>query len=431
VAADRRVVVLLGLSAVLYVALRVLAFQRGVATGGDTQSYDDASHLPLFSVAFLAGQRALFTPLVWKILRNHEAIVLFQLAFSIVSWSTLAFGIAAMVRSRWVKLLALWLVFGLSLSTPITEWDHYLLSDSLSISLLALLAGIALLMLQRPTWIGLGTAIVVALAWTMTRDTNAYAAVVIAIALALVLVFRRHAIVGAALAATVAVFGVSVADAAHGHRADPPIRDTIWLRLQADNPSGFQWIYWNWNGLYGSKTPGVYRTYLLHHPLYTLGQPLESAKTSATFSSPDRLTALYTPQLAGYDSESVRGTHPHYYRWRIPRSVQNVFWPHRPGRLGLELLVVLAIALVAIALRRGRDWRFAVALVVILAVYPQLVVVWHFSGQEVDRHALTPATEVRIGMALMLAIAVDVIACALAAREQPANSQETARSATP
>jgi hypothetical protein len=105
----------------------------------------------------------------------------------------------------------------------------------------------------------------------------------------------------------------------------------------------------------------------------------------------------------------VRGSKPHFYRWRIPTAVQDVFWPHHPGSLGIELLVALALALAVLALRAGRDWRFAAALVLLLAVYPQLVVVWNLSGQEVDRHALTPATELKIALLLALVVSIDAL----------------------
>jgi hypothetical protein len=143
--------------------------------------------------------------------------------------------------------------------------------------------------------------------------------------------------------------------------------------------------------------------------VYTLTGPLQSAKTAALFSSSDRLTALYTPQVGGYDSETVRGTKPHFYRWRIPTAVQNLFWPHHPRSLGIQLLVVSLLALTALAVGAGRDWRLAVALVVLLAVYPQMVMTWNVSGQEVDRHALTAATELKIAMLLALAVSIDAL----------------------
>jgi hypothetical protein len=83
-----------------------------------------------------------------------------------------------------------------------------------------------------------------------------------------------------------------------------------------------------------------------------------------------------------------------------------VLFPLRPVQLGLELLLVLAAS--AFAVRRGGlSPPAVVGFVALLSAYPQLVVVWNVSGQEIDRHALVPALVVRLGGILLAAFALD------------------------
>jgi hypothetical protein len=104
--------------------------------------------------------------------------------------------------------------------------------------------------------------------------------------------------------------------------------------------------------------------------------------------------------VTGYDAGG--------YRLRIPSALQRLFWPARPIWLGIELLVILAAAAVAFV-RRGFDRLLVVPAVALLAAYPQILAVWHFSGQEVDRHALVAALVVRIALILIATLAVDAL----------------------
>src|SRR6476646_1201271 len=241
----------------------------------------------------------------------------------------------------------------------------------------------------------------------MTRDTNAYAALVaapaIAVASALSVFHKRHRLLVAALAGTVLIFAVTYVDARHGGRDDGPIRDAVNIRLPHDDPAALVWMQANgYTGLWAVNTPSVYRSFLLHHQWWTATQVFRDRPTFATYSSPGRLHALYTPAV-----EDPRAPAVHY---RIPRVVQRVFWPSRPAWLGIEVLVVLALAVASGLVLQWRDPRLWVATATLLAVYPQLLVAWHGSGQEIDRHALGHAVQLRIAALLVVALSVERIA---------------------
>ena len=402
-----------------YVLLRVFAFHNQAQTLGDTATYEAAEHIPTFDIDFLAGGRSFFVPLVWKAIEGH--IVVGQLVISIAAWLLLALALAASLRPRLAKAIALWLVFGLSLCNPITQWDYALMSESISLSLLALVVAGTLFAVQRPFWLSLALVLLAGFAWAMTRDTNAYAALVAApaLAIALAVFHRRRNLLVAALAGTLLIFAVTYVDARHGGRDDGPIRDAVHLRLPHDNPAALVWMQAHgYTGLWGANTPSVYRSFLLHHPWWTATQVFRDRPTYATYSSPGRLHALYTPAV-----EDRRAPASHY---RIPRLVQRVFWPSRPAWLGVELLVVLTLAVASGLVLQWRDPRLWVAVATLLAVYPQLLVAWHGSGQEIDRHALGAAVQLRIAALLVVALSVERLAL-VGFRPAPASARRAGR----
>jgi hypothetical protein len=77
-----------------------------------------------------------------------------------------------------------------------------------------------------------------------------------------------------------------------------------------------------------------------------------------------------------------------------------------PKPLWVLVGLVAALVLAVLAFRRGsRDPAWLVPLVLVLAAYPQVVVIWNVDAYEDDRHALGPALEVRLAIALALLFA--------------------------
>jgi hypothetical protein len=256
---------------------------------------------------------------------------------------------------------------------------------------------------RRPTWPALTATLVVGLLWVFARDSDAYAAPVVAVALAVVLVrSRSRALPAAALAGTVAIFAASLISSGIGHRADNPVQYVVSTRMPQDRPSALTWMRAHgYTTAMAPNTTSVFRHYLVVHPWFTLTDVFESRPTYAPWPASDnRLTALYTPHVEKYE----KSTAP----WRLPHPVQVVFDPPQPLWLLLELVVVGLLAGVCVARRlANRLWLVPAALV--LAVYPQLVVIWNVDGLEPDRHALGTAIELRIALVLLLVLAVSAL----------------------
>jgi Kef-type K+ transport system membrane component KefB len=100
-----------------------------------------------------------------------------------------------------------------------------------------------------------------------------------------------------------------------------------------------------------------------------------------------------------------------------------VFFPRGIGLVCVLIVIVLAgAALVARRFGPERSWLVPIGL--LLTTYPHLLVVWHQSGIEVDRHALEAALLLRLGLLLLAAFAIDR---ALAGRERLADPGRRSR----
>lgn len=388
-------------TALIYVTLRYLAFARGNSTFGDSTGYHESSHFPLLSERFLAGRRSFPVPLFWKLVHGSETTITYaQLGFSIACWWFLARTIASLVHGRWTRFASLVAILLFSLSSTIVQWDRDLLSESITLSLTVLLFALSVRVVVRPSPWMVAITLVVGLLWGFARDSNSAAVAVLAPVLAVVSVRSRSRTALVAALAVCAIFAADTVSAQIGHRADTSIQDLIQTRLFVDQPSARTWMRshgYTWSG--APNSIALYRSYLIHHPWFTLSGPLQDRPSYSDGPvTPNRLAALYTPHL-GYEKSAPR--------WRFPRAVQDVISPSRPAILGLWL--VIAAAACALAWRRGFDRRAIVPLVALASTYPQFVAVWNGDEHEVDRHALIPSTIVRICLITLFLFALSTL----------------------
>ena len=213
--------------------------------GNDTQTYVDASRVPLSSSEIMTGRRLLTTNLVYKFFEpedgyqvlvngslettrrafqpGFDGIVIFQLILSIVGWGALAFMVASYLKQPLMKILSAALVILFAFTPQMADWDSILMSESLTFSLfalqLALLIRIAFALYEDPNarfipWLIAWA--VVFFFWTFLRDTNLVASVITALMIAGVLIslrYRRNKALygGLVFLATVVVLGMVTA----------------------------------------------------------------------------------------------------------------------------------------------------------------------------------------------------------------------------
>src|SRR3954469_9930159 len=214
----------------------------------DSLQYQRLGKEPLLSHLIWAGTRPPVTPLLWKVAGNGTTFVLLQTLASVVAWSTLAVVSARRIRPRWGRLLAGGVVLAFASTRPITQWDRSVLSESLSLTLLALLFAVAIVWAARPT-IPRGIGVVaVALVFAATRDTQIWVIAVLAVVFGAYAAWRglridassaRPALVVAA--GLVAVVVVTGASSFASHRDVRNVQNALAVRV-FPYPSRIAWF---------------------------------------------------------------------------------------------------------------------------------------------------------------------------------------------
>ena len=189
----------------------------------DTAAFQIQSTHPIWSVDFLAGQRPVFVPAVWKLLGgNHWAIVVGQAVAAAAVWWWL--GVTLMERSRH-RLAVGGGVVAVSLLPSSLVWDGVLQGESVAITLTVAAVAVWL----RCDWARPVVALTVVLAvWALTKETHAQLLVFIVP----VFVWRRRWIAAAVL---VGVFGFSQWSTAVGERWAFPFDNIVGREVYADS----------------------------------------------------------------------------------------------------------------------------------------------------------------------------------------------------
>lgn len=189
--------------------------------GNDTQTYVDASRVPLFSSEIMTGRRLLTTNLVYKLFEPEEGyqilvngsvetthrafqpgfdgIVIFQLILSILGWGALALMSAWYLQSPIMKVIGASFILIFAFTPQMADWDSILMSESLTFSLfamqLAILIRLAFSINQDPDkniapWLVLWALIF--FFWTFLRDTNIVASAITIFMIGITFVSSRY-----------------------------------------------------------------------------------------------------------------------------------------------------------------------------------------------------------------------------------------------
>jgi glycosyltransferase involved in cell wall biosynthesis len=422
--------VLLGLG----VVLRVYAFVASpVMTYSDTQVFVGMAARPFTDPMWWAGPRPATVPLAyWLVAGGIDGALALQLVVACLAWSVLGLVVMRAVRTRWLKPVALGLVLAFSLSREIAEWDRVVLSESLSLSLLALLVAAAMLYVERPGRWRLGALLAVGALYAFARDANAYD-LLIAIPVFAVAAFAqrsRRTLHVVAAAGWLVIFAASSASAAAGTRFEQPFYQVVGLRVLPDAAAV---SYFERYGMPMSPAlremtgkPALAAGAFFHDPRlksfrawahrdgqrvyvrYRLSHP-----TASVLVPGSQLVALLSP-LAELRSYAPRA-------WALFNGTQLKGLPSAwlfPDRdaPGFVLAGALGFA-AATALLAGWRRSWLVPAFLVAAAVPLAILVFHGDAGGVGRHELIPAAQVRLGLWLLLLVALDA---ALLARRRPA-----------
>ncbi|HEY2333314.1 MAG TPA: hypothetical protein VGH94_15460, partial [Acidimicrobiales bacterium] len=355
------------------------------------------------------ARRPWVTPLLFWLVRDAHARVLFQAVIGAGAWVVLAAEVGACIQDRTVRRLAVLGILALSLTTSITNWDTTMLSESLALSSTALLIAAFLRFSRKPSAGAVAFVAVASVLWVFTRQTSLLIdwLVVASAAVALIVtVVRRRTVprTGAVLVGVLFVVAVMAtisygrndevrrfnlamvvgarvvtdAEALHWFRGHGmPLPDTVIPGFPvAPEPLLADPAFASWVDRDGLST---YVQFLVEHPWATLTAPLEDLVTHRTsYADPPTHDETMLSTADAYGSS----------RPVIPEPLETLLFD--PGGTGTVLAGLVAV-LVLTGLswqREGWDRRWLVPLLAVVLQWPALTIVWHTSTAELGRLAL-------------------------------------------
>lgn len=388
-----------------YAGLRAWAFFGAEPRlWSDTDLYRRAQSFPLWDDRFWGGVKPWTLPLYLKLLPEDDrlgVVTVVQWVVSVAAWIVLALVLARLVRWR---LAAVVLVLLVGLMPIVTDWDANVLSESLALSLTALLLAAALLVAEAPTGGRVAALVVVGFLWAGIRETDVYVLPFLALPLA-VAIRRRRGPAAALALATVATLALGVWSLEHGRRWYQPFLDVTGRRvLVSDEPFRYYvdhgmpvsralrshaGAYWRafvfdprlgafraWASRDGQAT---YRSFLVTHPGYLLSRPWGERR----FLFSPTLRRVYRPPGAGTVG-------------------------FRLGFRALVLAGVVALALAAAGAPRARRvWVVPVA--VLVSTLPHALLVWHSEPLELERHAVPLVVLTELGIVVLAVLALEAL----------------------
>jgi hypothetical protein len=406
----------------LAVLVRTYAFMASPALRyPDTGGYLEVANAPFPSMQWWAGIRSATVPLAYRLAGGAVAPALvLQLVLACFAWSVLALVVMRAVRTAWLKPVAVGLVLAFSLSREITQWDRIALSDSISLSLVALLVAALILYAERPGWLSLAALLVLGLLWAFARTPNGYELLFVVPVLAVTAVARptRRAPDGVAMAGLLAVFVLSTASTNAGLRWEAPFYNVMDRRILPDATAVSYFaergmpvttaLRRQTNRLGQAANEAYYRAELRPVRTWVLAHGQEAY---VTFLLTHPGEALLDPAAQLADLLSENGPIRRYApgAWEPLNGALSAWLFPDGGAFGVLVAGVLGVGAAAMALVGWRR-RLLVPALLVAAAVPFAILIYHGDAGEVPRHELIPDAQVRLGLWLLLLLSIDVIA---------------------
>lgn len=456
------------LLAVILVHCYYLFSTEGIRRFADSGGYYGDSRLSLTSVEFWSAGRSPGILLFYKyfssfpaheqatslpgasglIILDDPLLIYTQTLFSIAAWSLLAVACAQNGKSKVSRLLLFSCPLGFSVIAPVALWNFVALSESFSLSCLAVLVSMWILFLRtrRIIWVA-GIALATA-AFSSTRDVHVYLIPMIAmLSMGLIFSFRsQRTLVLAVL--SLAVFSgvvfvtmtISIDKGWDGRgRWSAPFYDVVGKRI-LPKPEIFIYFEENgmptseallertgksgaadgevsirqnprlqdfrdWSGAHGRST---YMKFLITHPTYSIAAPLL------------QFWHMYGLRVNGYAHPEFG---PLFPTGRLVRAAER----RHLLTAGVFAVGIGVISTIVLWKRRviPRAAWMAVPLAMILLSIPHAWLNWHGGGIELERHTVIAAIQAYVGSALLGLYLFDELSVRRAKTRPPRRSSVT------
>jgi hypothetical protein len=400
----------------------------------DSADYLAAAQEALWSRDRLAGTRPVLLPLVLSAAGSDlERLTTIHTVVAAVAWGLLAGVAASTLVGTWRPLVAGSTILVLSLTWPLSMWDQQVLTESLALSTLVLVAAAGISFARDPSSPWRTAALVAAgWAWLLARDSHVVPLAMVGIGLG-VLAWRsvgaRRLVLGLGGAYLLALCLLTVGSARHGGRDQVPLEHVYVVRIL---PYEDRVAAMADRGMPDEATVLALPEYVDpsgdQAPITLLNDD-PSLDRWRRWLATDGRTALaaYAATHPGYLFEGLR--HPERVfnnaggiGGYAPLEQRDLPLPDglaNPSTLAVVLLGLLGAG-VAVIRGVGRHPLLLVGAVLSVTAAPHALLVWHSDGMEAARHLLIPSTQLRLGVLLI------VLAAALASGTGAAPAAEDA-----
>ncbi|MBK6648060.1 MAG: hypothetical protein IPG44_20350 [Anaerolineales bacterium] len=383
----------------------------------DTDIYIRLADESILGAGLLNADRPVGFPLLLLIAGHDFSLAAgIQLALTIFSWGMLAFAVSRSFQSMVVRFFSFAIILALGLARHLAGWDFVMMTESLSLSLFALLIACAAWLLQGWRTIKLIALAGVAVLFAFTRDTNAYLLAMAAGLILIAVMFRWCKPRGMAVSFIfLAIFAASYLTANMGERWVFPFVNVMGRRIlpYLDRVEYFEdcgmpvtpelmemaWYFAGGNDRRFFNDPALegfrqwlaedgkacYMKWLVSHPAETFAE---------VYREFDGL--MFFDGVGEYFSRN--------YSDLLPSRIERLLYPVYFADWILAALMVGAIAASIL-----RPWvknpLWALFIILSLTIFPHAYITWHGDAMAPERHMLSVGMQLSVSFWLLLFLA--------------------------
>jgi hypothetical protein len=380
----------------------------------DTKIYLRISTQPILAPGFFSVNRPFVFPLLLQIVHQNFFIAsIIQLAITLLAWGALAFFVSISLRPAWLRIFSYLVILGVGLVRHLAGWDLVIMTESLSLSIFAMLIASGIWLLRGWQIHKVIILCVIAFFFAFTRDTNAYLLLMFA-GISLVAVILRwmdsRALILAALFGL--IFFLSNLSANISQRWFFPLVNVVGKRIlpytasvQKFEACGMpvtpqllnladSFANGNEKAFFTDPALDDFRLWVADHGKYCYVRWLVTTPLSRmreAFSKFDELIYF----------ENVNFYFPKRYQDLLPSRIERILYPV----YFLQWLWVglSAVALIAIVGHVWRDNPLWIAFIMLcLTIFPHLFITWHGDAMAPERHAVSVGMQLSLTMWLFV-----------------------------
>lgn len=369
---------------------------------------------------FWSGSRPFVVPFIGTLVgRNLVYFVWVQTAISIFCWSFLAYSLAARFPATVIKVVTLVGVLAFSLGRNILVWDWSIMSESLSLSLIVLLLGLFVRIVNAFSWGKAALVVLVAFLWAFVRDANAWLVLLVSILVLAASVARRldwkWLFLSGALALVFVLNSISVNSAPVPRWAYPlmhaiivdifPNEDAVGYFVERGMPYSEAMSRWpaafpiNLNLSQEADLDGFYHWTSEEGRSVYLGYLLSTLPSSLLVP----ISAEHFPVRIGTEFNR-----PYAYEPPLSMPIEHVFYFDLWS--GFSRLALAVLLLFALWRAWAGDTVAVVAFASVVLSYPYAFLAWYGDGLSRARHLLPAEVLLRLGCLLLVFVLVGYIA---------------------